>query len=87
MPETMRDEYSSLSPHAQAVLEAFLNSPEEADVEGGLAAALRAAADQVAPETPHSEPDDPEMLKGIWDERRTIRAELLAIADELEGAE
>jgi hypothetical protein len=25
------------------------------------------------------------MLKGIWDERRTIRAELLAIATELEG--
>jgi hypothetical protein len=50
-----------------------------------IAGALRAAANQVAPETPHSEPDDPEMLKGIWDERRTIRAELLAIAAELEG--
>jgi hypothetical protein len=40
--------------------------------------------DQVAPETAESEQDDPEMLKGIWSERRTIRAELLAIAAELE---
>jgi hypothetical protein len=57
----------------------------EHQARSALAAALLAAADQVAPETPHSEPDDPEMLKGIWDERRTIRAELLAIAAELEG--
>jgi hypothetical protein len=54
-------------------------------IKSDVAAALRAAADEVAPETPLSEPDDPEMLKGIWDERRTIRAELLAIAAELEG--
>jgi hypothetical protein len=51
----------------------------------GLAAALRAVADEVAPETPESEQDDPDMLKGIWSERRTIREELLAIADELEA--
>ena len=49
-----------------------------------IASALRAAADEVAPETPESEPDDPDMLKGIWSERRTIRDEFLAIADELE---
>lgn len=53
--------------------------------EACLAAALRAAADQVAPALPESELGDPEILKGIWGERRTIRAELLAIADELEG--
>jgi hypothetical protein len=34
---------------------------------------------------PHSEPDDPEILRGIWGERRACRAELLAIATELEG--
>ena len=50
-----------------------------------LAAALRAAADQAAPELPHSELDDPEILRGIWGERRACRAELLAIATELEG--
>ena len=49
------------------------------------AAAIRAAADQAAPELPHSELDDPEILKGIWGERRACRAELLAIATELEG--
>lgn len=35
---------TELSPQAQAVLKAFLSSPEEADVEGALAAALRAVA-------------------------------------------
>ena len=73
---------TDLSPAAQAVLDAYRSSHLSIN---NLAAALRAAANQVAPETPHSEPDDPEMLKGIWDERRTIRAELLAIAAELEG--
>jgi hypothetical protein len=73
---------TDLSPAAQAVLDAYRSSHLSIN---NLAAALQAAANQVAPETPHSEPDDPEMLKGIWDERRTIRAELLAIAAELEG--
>jgi hypothetical protein len=82
---------TSLSPQAQAVLDAAFSAYWSAEQEAPndahviAAAALRAAADQVAPETPHSEPDDPEMLKGIWDERRTIRSELLAIAAELEG--
>jgi hypothetical protein len=80
---------TELSPQAQAVLDAYFTHADllnrEVSNEEMIAAALRAAADQVAPETPHSEPDDPEMLKGIWDERRTIRAELLAIAAELEG--
>ena len=72
-----------LSPAAQAVLDAYYC---DAPLPGSkrLAAALRAAADEVAPETPESEPDDPDMLKGIWSERRTIRDELLAIAAELE---
>ncbi len=75
---------TELSPQAQAVLNGFRAVPTLMDGPS-IAGALRAAANQVAPETPHSEPDDPEMLKGIWDERRTIRAELLAIATELEG--
>jgi hypothetical protein len=85
----MTKNVADFSPAAQAVLDAADAVLEQGNaptwmVARGIAAALRSAADQVAPETPHSEPDDPEMLKGIWDERRTIRAELLAIADELD---
>jgi len=85
-----------LSPAAQAVLDALIDGRAKAAVgpqkrvtwwndRVGLAAALRAVADEVAPETPESKQDDPDMLKGIWSERRTIRKELLAIADELEA--
>ena len=76
-----------LSPAANAIWEAFNQDEAGVFVDYGdkLAAALRAAADQVAPETAESEQDDPEMLKGIWSERRTIRAELLAIAAELDA--
>jgi hypothetical protein len=79
---------TDLSPAAQAVMDAVEDDCiHPTDLHRIAAAALRAVADEVAPETPYSEPDDPDMLKGIWDERRTIRAELLAIAAELEGAE
>ena len=87
---------TNLSPAAQAVLTAvtqqqYCLDPSDIPNEAGrigylVAAAFRAAADEVAPETPESELDDPDMLKGIWSERRTIREELLAIATELEGA-
>ena len=80
---------TDLSPAARQVFWEFNRAasgkPDDWHYLPAIAAALRAAADQVAPETPHSKPDDPEMLKGIWDERRTIRAELLAIANELEA--
>jgi hypothetical protein len=82
---------ADLSPAAQAVLDAANGKsswgPDDIlnDSRWIAAAALRAAADQVAPETPHSEPDDPKMLKGIWSERRAVREDLLAIAAELEG--
>ena len=63
-----------LSPGAQAVLDAFAADNYGVWLEGDperLAAALEAAADAVAPTAaPH---------------RRKIRAELLAIAAELEG--
>ena len=76
----------TLSPAAQAVLDAAnLSFIQAGTTAQGIAAAIRAAADQVAPELPHSELDDPEILKGIWNERRTARAELFAIAIELEG--
>jgi hypothetical protein len=74
---------TDLSPAAQAVLDAAGDS--EPGIYATIAAALRAVADQAAPELPHSELDDPEILKGIWGERRACRAEILAIATELEG--
>jgi hypothetical protein len=77
---------TKLSPAAQAVLDAYWDdAPLESGARCGLAAALRAAADEVAPETPDSQPGDPLMLMGIWSERRTIRHELLFIAAELEA--
>jgi hypothetical protein len=79
---------ANLSPSAQAVSDAFFRyslgkEPSFVTDRGAIAAALRAAADQVASLPPPSNSGDPEMLKGIWDERRTIRAKLLAIANEL----
>jgi hypothetical protein len=79
---------TDLSPAAQAVLDAFLADWQDEPMiqdRQCLAAALRAAAGQVAPLPPPLNSGDPERLKGIWDERRTIRAELLAIATELES--
>jgi hypothetical protein len=78
---------TDLSPAAQAVLDAAMQYEINPECYSRqiAAAALRAAADEVAPEPPESEQKDPDMLKGIWSERRTIREELLAIADELEG--
>jgi len=72
---------TELSPAAKSVLDAI---ESRIDRGAALAAALRAVANEVAPETPESEPGDPDMLIGIWSERRMIRDELLAIADELE---
>jgi len=77
---------TDLSPSAQAVLDAAnIVFSQAGTTAQGIAAAIRAAADYAAPELPHSELDDPEILRGIWGERRACRAELLAIATELEG--
>jgi hypothetical protein len=61
-----------LSPTAQAVLDAAFAVEDEWDTIPMIAAALRAAADQVVPESCF-ESDD------------AIRVALFAIADELEG--
>lgn len=75
---------TDLSPAAQAVLDAFLADwPDEplAQDRCSLAAALRAAADQVVPEFWHEEGD-------IYAEtKHDVRADLLAIAAELEGSD
>jgi hypothetical protein len=72
---------TELSPAAQAVLDAYENTY----IDSGLVAAIFELADQAAPELPHSELDDPEILKGIWGERRACRAAILTIATELEA--
>jgi hypothetical protein len=64
---------TNLSPAAQAVLDAYWDdAPLESGARCGLAAALRAVADQV-------EPDD-----GIPTEVQRVLDKLLAIADELD---
>jgi hypothetical protein len=79
----------TLSPAAQAVLDAYFTHADllnrEVTHEEMLAAALRAVANEVAPETPESQQGDPLMFMGIWSERRCIRFELLFIAGELEA--
>ena len=77
---------SELSPAARSVFESFNSKFDwiEDGVPGpqfkAIAAALRAAADQVVPEFWHEEGD-------IYAEtKHDVRADLLAIAAELEGA-
>ena len=74
---------TDLSPAAQAVAWAYDNAPERPTGNHRyhwIAAALRAAADQVAP----SDAMEPRNYIPIAIECQRIRAELLAIADELE---
>lgn len=72
---------NQLSPAALAVLEAACKGNSEGDIEGAVAAALRAAADRVVP-------DDNTWDRASWSPfAGQIRSEILAIAAELEGAE
>jgi hypothetical protein len=77
---------TNLSPAAQAVLDAFDKGWTYYDDIGpaNIAAALRAAADQVVPLT-HAEPYFDDFERGEWVARTDARYELLAIADELEA--
>jgi uncharacterized protein YjiS (DUF1127 family) len=76
-----------LSPAAQAVLDAAADVYWDwADMSPAssytiAAAALRAVADQVVPET---RAVDSDLDYGAWEQQQRTRAELLAIADELE---
>ena len=70
---------TELSPAAQAVYDAAMNSPEEVPYEHDIAAALRAAADQLVPKDV-----DP---SGDWTDKDEVRYQLLAIAAELEGSQ
>ena len=80
---------SDLSPAAAAVLDAFLGDAEDTglqidDLRENVAAALRAAADQVVPlRRKPLYADSSE--ESAWSARQDTREELLAIAAELEG--
>jgi hypothetical protein len=83
---------TTLSPQAQAVLDAADTVLEQGNaptwlVARGIAAALRAAADQVVPEEESCEGGFSDSLEHQCraSERRLARAELLALAAELEG--
>ena len=90
---------TDLSPAAQAVLDAYSNASDGEYVEGVwvvyertmLAAALRAAADQVVPSGPKPSADSDFHLMNWtktldqYAQRQQTRAELLAIAAELES--
>ena len=83
---------TDLSPAAQAVLDAANNELDHApwDVsylaKPAMAAALRAAADQVVPEDCLEHfPNDSAWQGGFTDANERIRADLLAIAAELEA--
>jgi hypothetical protein len=73
---------TDLSPAAQAVLDAYRSSHLSIN---NLAAALRAAVDQVAPENYDSATDDPGWNDGAEDRNAEIRERILAIAAELEA--
>ena len=83
---------TDLSPAAQAVLDATGRKTWYRN--NDIAAALRGVADQVAPEQTEPPCGESEpwpqsyqlMADSKWEQRQQIRAELLAIADELEGA-
>ena len=80
---------TNLSPAAQAIDAAFWKTINNKwniydRRRAQLAAALRAAADQVVPKTPTlSYPEDYEL--GVWVANDDTRTELLAIAAELEA--
>lgn len=80
---------TTLSPAAQAVQDAYFNRlggfGYRRDYRNGLAAALRAVADQLVPKTPTlSYPEDYEL--GVWVANDDTRTEILDIATELEGS-
>ena len=74
---------TDLTPAAQAVLDAAFAVEDEWDTIPMLAAALRAAADQVLPEEPLHGGDQRWMYER--DIRQESRKKLLAIAAELEA--
>jgi len=75
-----------LSPAAQAVKDHFLANAS-ISLEHGLAAALRAAAEQAVPEPPDCGTPANDYVRGLEDRQRMARFRLLCIAAELERAD
>ena len=81
---------TDLSPAAQAVLDAAFTLADNLDRDVAesemIAAALRAAADQVVPEEPDLSPEEASdlVIWGKWRQRTKTRDRFLAIAAELE---
>ena len=78
---TLKPMTKPFSPAAQAVLDAFIKGPYSSRL--SVAAALRAAADQMVPEEPLYEGDQRWMFER--DARQACRNKLFAIAAELES--
>jgi hypothetical protein len=76
---------SELSPAAQAVLTAYNQRELAAKRTTAIAAALRAAADQVAPEDYSSYTGHPEHDFAMEARNDSVREAILAIATELEA--
>ena len=82
---------TELSPAAQAVWDAWQKAPISLDIEqsdrDALAAALRAAADQVVPHEATAPWDEfkYDYDGDRWEMRQWVRDQFLAIAAELEG--
>jgi len=79
---------SELSPAAQAVLDAYDNSPFDEDYGDrvAIAAALEAVADQVVPKEWPTIEDYNEYEQGVAAAHIKHRNQILAIANELEGS-
>ena len=73
-----------LTPATQAVMDAAYALPLK-NGQPSIGAALRAAVDQVVPESPDCGPPASDCVKGAEDRQRMVRFRLLAIATELEG--
>ena len=76
---------TNLSPAAEAVYDAFICTPVECETKQALAAALRAAVDQVVPDKCPPIEDFNEFDQGYAVAHITHRQTLLAIAAELEA--
>jgi hypothetical protein len=74
---------TELSPAALAVANAYTSTPIKSGIKSPLAAALRVAADEVAP-FPGRYPMN-EYMEGFRDAKQSVRLQLIAIARELEG--
>ena len=84
-------DFEPRSSAAKAILDAYFTHADllnrDVSHEEMLAAAIRVLADQVVPEQPTIPEGDLTEQTYRWDERSGIRADILAIANELDGCQ